>query len=248
MGRLTGRGVIVTGSAQGIGEAFAKALAAEGARVSLCDVNPTDQVVKEICSTGAEAIGHICDVSDPAAVGEMVRKTAAAFGNIQVLINNAAISGDIKPKPLTEISSAEWDRMMAVNARGPFECVKAVVPLMEKQRYGKIVNLASGMVFKGSPHMLHYASSKGAIISMTRCIARELGPKGIRCNCLAPGLTMSPTVIANPALLGPHVGQRCLARDEVPEDIVGTIVFLASAESDFITGQTIVVDGGSAMH
>jgi len=248
MGRLDGRAVIITGSAQGIGEAFAKALAAEGARVSLCDVNSTDRVAEEIRSAGGEAIGQICDVSDPAGVQAMVRNTVTAFGSVQVLVNNAAISGDIKPKPLTEISSAEWDRMLAVNARGPFECVKAVVPLMEAQAYGKIVNLASGMVFKGSPHMLHYAASKGAIISMTRCIARELGPKGIRCNCLAPGLTMSPTVVANPALLGPHVGQRCLNREEVPDDLVGTIVFLASADSDFITGQTIVVDGGSAMH
>ena len=228
MGRLDGRVVIVTGSAQGIGEAFAKALAGEGAFVSLCDIHSTERATQEICSTGGKAIGHVCDVSDPDAVKEMVSKTVAVFGGIHVLVNNAAISGDIKPKPLTEISSAEWDRMMAVNARGPFECVKAVVPLMEAQGYGKIVNLASGMVFKGSPHMLHYAASKGAIISMTRCIARELGPKGIRCNCLAPGLTMSPTVIANPALLGPHVGQRCLNREEVPDDIVGTIVFLAS--------------------
>lgn len=248
MSRLDGRAVIITGSAQGIGETFAKALAAEGARVSLCDINSTDRVVEEIRSAGGEAVGQICDVSDPAGVQAMVRNTVAAFGSVQVLVNNAAISGDIKPKPLIEISSVEWDRMLAVNARGPFECVKAVVPVMEAQGYGKIVNLASGMVFKGSPHMLHYAASKGAIISMTRCIARELGPKGIRCNCLAPGLTMSPTVVANPALLGPHVGQRCLNREEVPDDLVGTIVFLASADSDFITGQTIVVDGGSAMH
>jgi NAD(P)-dependent dehydrogenase (short-subunit alcohol dehydrogenase family) len=139
---------------------------------------------------------------------------------------------------------------MAVNARGPFECVKAVVPVMRRQHYGKIINIASGTVFKGTTHLMHYVASKGAIVAMTRVMARELGGDGIAVNCVAPGLTMSESVkrshpeewtLANMA-------SRAFKRREEPEDITGTVVFLASAESDFITGQTIVVDGGSALH
>ena len=141
---------------------------------------------------------------------------------------------------------------MAVNVRGSFECVKAVLPLMRRQKYGKVINVASGTVFKGAPMLLHYVSSKGAVVAMTRAMARELGNDGIRINCIAPGLTMSEGVVANSdwagALVSNNVASRCLKRDATPEDLTGTVIFLASTDSDFMSGQTVVVDGGSVTH
>ena len=180
-----------------------------------------------------------------------MRATEQAFGGIQVLVNNAALFGKIARKPFAEIDSDEWDRVMAVNTRGPFECVKAVLPVMRRQRYGKIINIASGTVFKGTPMMLHYVASKGAIVAMTRALARELGEDGICCNALAPGLTLSNTVKGRndySEVRRLNVESRALKREETPDDLVGALLFLASHDSDFMTGQTILVDGGSAMH
>ena len=154
MARLDGAAAIVTGAAQGIGATYAKALSAEGARVSLCDLDPPDAVVRDIKAAGGEAIGRICDVNDPAAVAALVLAIEQTFGGVQVLVNNAALFGKIALKPLIEIASEEWDRVMAVNTRGSFECVKAVLPVMRRQGYGKIINIASGTVFKGTPMML----------------------------------------------------------------------------------------------
>src|SRR5262249_22283606 len=151
MARLNGTVAIVTGAAQGIGATYAKALAAEGARVSLCDLDPPDAAVLAIREAGGEAIAQVCDVSDPKAVAALVQATEGAFGGVHVLVNNAALFGKIALKPFTEIPSEEWDRVMAVNTRGPFECVKAVLPIMRRQGYGKIINIASGTVFKGTP-------------------------------------------------------------------------------------------------
>ncbi len=251
-GRLSGRAIIVTGAGQGIGAAYAKALAAEGARLALCDLAAPDTTVAVIKQAGGEAFGAACDVTDAAAVKRLVEATERAYGGVQVLVNNAAAFGTLTLKRLEDIDSAEWDRVMAVNVRGSFECVKAVLPVMRRQRYGKIVNIASGTVFKGTPMMLHYVTSKGAIIAMTRSVARECGDDGIRCNCLAPGLTMSDNVRNNPtwakAIVNANLATRCLKREETPEDLLGTLVFLSAAESDFMTGQTVVVDGGSVMH
>ena len=252
MGRSSGRAIIVTGAAQGIGAAYARALAAEGAKVSLCDIASPDGAVEAIRSAGGEAIGMTCDVTDAAAVGRLVQATERAFGGVQGLVNNAAMFGNLQLKRLDQITSEEWDRLMAVNVRGSFECVKAVLPVMRRQRYGKIVNIASGTVFKGTPMFLHYVTSKGAIVAMTRGIARECGDEGIRCNCLAPGLTMSEAVRVNPVggkeIVTANTASRCLKREETPEDLLGAVVFLCSAESDFMTGQTMVIDGGSVMH
>jgi NAD(P)-dependent dehydrogenase (short-subunit alcohol dehydrogenase family) len=251
MARLTGSAVIVTGAAQGIGATYAKALAAEGAKVSLCDIDPPDAVVQAIRAAGGEAIGQVCDVTDAKSVASLVRATEQHYGGVQVLVNNAALFGKIAMKPFMEISSEEWDRVMTVNTRGSFECVKAVFPVMQRQGYGKIINIASGTVFKGTPLMAHYVSSKGAIVGMTRALARELGDHGIRINALAPGLTLSEVVKGRNdygALRTANVASRSLKREEEPNDLVGALIFLASHDSDFMTGQTMVVDGGSAMH
>jgi NAD(P)-dependent dehydrogenase (short-subunit alcohol dehydrogenase family) len=169
-----------------------------------------------------------------------------------VLVNNAAIFGNLTLKPFEEIDSAEWDRVMAVNVRGPFECARAVSPVMRRQNYGKIINVASGTVFKGTPLFLHYVSSKGAVVAMSRCLARELGSHNICVNTIAPGLTLSAKVVANPDWQGDIgsgiVASRALKREQLPDDLSGTLVYLASAASDFVTGQVIVVDGGSVTH
>jgi NAD(P)-dependent dehydrogenase (short-subunit alcohol dehydrogenase family) len=251
MARLTGATAIVTGAAQGIGSTYAKALAAEGATVSLCDVEVPDAVVQEIRAAGGEAIGQVCDVTDAKALAGLVRTTAEKFGGVQVLVNNAALFGKISLKNFMEISSEEWDRVMTVNIRGSFECIKAVFPVMQRQGYGKIINIASGTVFKGTPLMAHYVSSKGAIVGMTRALARELGDHGIRINALAPGITLSEAVKGRNdygALRNANIQSRSLKREEEPGDLCGALLYLASHDSDFMTGQTMVVDGGSAMH
>jgi NAD(P)-dependent dehydrogenase (short-subunit alcohol dehydrogenase family) len=252
MERLKGRVAIVTGAGQGIGRAYAKALVAAGASVAVCDIQDCAGTVREIEAAGGKAIAGTVDVCDAKAVTTFVDRTAAELGSVDILVNNAAIFAALSLKPFTEISSEEWDKVLTVNVRGSFECAKAVVPKMRERGYGKIINVASGTLFKGTPYVTHYVTSKGAIVAFTRCIARELGPYGIRVNAIAPGLILSEGVIANPdydeAAVGGNTATRALKRDALPADLIGTVVFLASADSDFITGQTIVVDGGSVMH
>ena len=250
--RLQGRVAIVTGAAQGIGAAYASALAVQGAAVVCADVLDTAEIVSQIAAAGGRVLGVATDVTSAESVQALARRTAEAYGRIDVLVNNAAIFGNLHLKPFEEISSAEWDKVMAVNVRGPFECAKAVTPYMRKQKSGKIINIASGTVFKGTPLFLHYVSSKGAVVAMTRCLARELGPDGICVNTLAPGLTVSENVASNPDWQGSVasgiVASRALKRDQMPGDLCGTLVYLASGDSDFVTGQVVVVDGGSVTH
>lgn len=247
-GRLADRVIIVTGAAGGIGKVFAHRLAAEGAKVVLCDLTDSQPVVDEIASAGGQALGRITDVTSREAVEALVAAAAERFGTVHGLVNNAARTG-MGSHPFTEISSDEWDRVMAVNTRGPFECARAVVPHFRRQGYGKIVNIVSGTLFKGNAGMMPYISSKGALVAMTRVMARELGADNVCVNAVAPGATQTERFgEEQTALRAGTVRSRCLQRHETPEDLVGAIVFLCSGESDFITGQTLVVDGGAVFN
>ena len=250
--RLSGKVAIVTGAAQGIGARYAQALAAEGAAVVCSDVVDAESVCAAIRAAGGQALALRTDVTSAESTAQMAAAAIKAFGRIDILVNNAGLFATLAMKPFEQIEAAEWDRVMAVNVRGPFECTKAVVAQMRAQQYGKVINIASGTVFKGAPMLLHYVSSKGAVVAMTRALARELGDAGIRVNTLAPGLTASENTLANPAWQGAvsanNIASRAIKREVTPEDLCGTLVYLASAESDFVTGQVIVVDGGSVMH
>ena len=252
MGRLDGRVAIVTGAAQGIGAAYAKRFAEEGAKVAICDLLDCTNVVNTITQSGGEAFGMEVDVSDEAQVASLVARTVETFGRVDVMVPNAAIFAVLNRRSFLDIGVEEWDRVMAVNVRGVFVCIKAVVPQMKEQGYGKIVNISSATVQLGVPWMLHYVSSKGAVDAMTRASARELGDFGIRVNSIAPGFTMSEQIESQREALqfnlDMNLSGRAFKREEMPEDLLGTMVFLASAESDFMTGQTVVVDGGLVMH
>lgn len=250
--RLTGKVAIITGAAQGIGATYAQALAAHGATVVILDILDGQHLADKLTQEGLQALYLQVDVTDPAAVSRAVETIAARHGRLDILVNNASIFGTLPLTPISEIDSDLWDRIMAVNVRGTFECVRAVLPIMRKQAYGKIVNISSGTVFKGAPLMLHYVASKGAIIAMSRSLARELGPDGIRVNTLAPGLIMSDNVRNNCIWQGDslarNIASRSIQKPGFPEDLIGALLFLASSDSDFVTGQTLVVDGGSIMH
>lgn len=255
MNKLQDRVAIITGAAQGIGAVYAKGMAAEGAKLVLTDLDDCAPVAAEIEKEyqGTEVLTLRTDVSDEAACNEMVAEAVGRFGRLDILVANAAIFGKIVPGPFEDISVEDWDKLMAVNVRGPFLCAKAAVPQMRKQQYGKIINIASGTLFKGSPNLLHYVTSKGAVLAMTRSLSREVGDDNICVNTLAPGLTMSENVVdlmdgGRAISADATVGSRALKRPEVPEDLVGAMIFLASSDSDFMTGQCMVVDGGSVNH
>lgn len=251
MGRLEGRVAIVTGGARGIGAAYCKALADEGAMVVVGDIVDSEGTVGVVKQAGGNAFGVHCDVTNPGQIRDMIAETVATYGKLDILVNNAALFGELKLKPFYEIDEAEWDRMMEINTRGQFSCVKAAVPEMRKNGYGKIVNIASTTVHNGVPLMLHYVASKGAVIAFTRALAREVGDFGITVNALAPGLTISEKVADDDqwTLHRPrNMERRAIKREQIPEDLVGTLIFLCSPDSDFVTGQTVVTDGGSAMH
>lgn len=252
MGQLEGRVAIVTGAAQGIGAAYARRLSADGAKVVVNDLLDTAPLVREIEAAGGEALGIEADVTDDGQLAAMVRQTMQRWGRIDALVNNAALFGHLKQSRFEDIDAEEWDAVMRVNVRSIWQVTRAVAPEMRKRKYGKIVNIASGTVFKGTPWMLHYVASKGAVVAMSRALARELGDDNICVNTLAPGLTVSENVAASGVFEGGHmernIASRAIKRAEMPEDLVGAVSFLCSAASDFMTGQVMIVDGGSAMH
>jgi NAD(P)-dependent dehydrogenase (short-subunit alcohol dehydrogenase family) len=245
---LDGKVAVITGGAGGIGFAFARRLLAEGARIAIADVADAPAAVDKL-GAGDRALGVMTDVSSIASVREMVDAVAARFGRIDVLVNNAAVFSTLKPRPFDQITDAEWDRVMAVNVRGVWNGARAVAPLMRAQGGGRIVNVASAIVAKGTAWLLHYVTSKGAVVAMTRALARELGPDRITVNAIAPGLILSDAVQANPDLtsfqLGAVMQARSLRREAFPDDVEGTLVFLAGDDSAFMSGQTLIVDGGS---
>ena len=246
--RLAGKVAIVTGGARHIGAVYCRKLAAEGAAVIIADVLDGDKVVQEITAAGGRAMALKVDVSKEEDTIQMAAETVKTFGRIDILVNNAAIFINIQRQPFYEITAEEWDRVSAVNIKGPFLCAKAVFPQMKKQRSGKIINISSSTAFAGTPLFLHYVASKSALIGMTRSLAREVGEFGICVNAIAPGLVQHEGQTAPKEFTEFQLKARSIKRLQTPEDLLGVLVYLASPDSDFVTGQTILVDGGSIFH
>lgn len=246
---LGGKVIIVTGSAQGLGREYAIRLAQEGAAIVVADLDSDKarQVAEAIKETKGKAESVKVDVTDQESTARMVVNTVRSFGRVDVLVNNAAFYYGLKKKPFTEIATEEWDKMMNVNLKGCWLCSKAVFPEMKKQGKGKIINITSSSFFTGVPYMAHYVASKGGVIGFTRALSRELGQYNITVNALAPGYTVteaSMNINPDESFNEKRVMERSLRREEHPKDVAGTLAFLASDYSDFITGQTILVDGG----
>ena len=247
-GSLDGKVAVVTGAAQGIGNAIAKGLAAEGARIVVFDLSRAEEAAQEFDG----GIGLTVDVADEAQVEPMVQEVVDRCGSIDILVNNAGLYASLQMRPFTEIPVEEWRQVMEVNVLSMFLTTRAVVPRMREQGGGRIVNISSGTPFRGVPFLLHYVTSKGAIVALTRALARELGRDDVLVNCVAPGFTMSDGVREHPevieALREVSVSSRTLQRDQEPEDVVGAVVFLCGPGATFVTGQTIVIDGGQYFH
>lgn len=249
--RLQGKTAIVTGGAKGIGRHYSMALAAEGARVMVADIADGSAVAADIvASHGAgSAASFTFDVADESAVKALVAETVKQFGQIDILVNNAALYATLTPRNYDEWDIETWDKVMAINVRGPYLMVRHVAPHMKSRGAGKIINIASGAAYKGIPRMLPYVTSKGAMLAFTRSLSRELGAFGIGVNSLSPGYILSDTGLDNSTHVEeeriPVRNSRAFKRDGYPEDLLGALVFLASGDSDFVTGQSLVVDGGS---
>jgi len=242
MKRLEGKVAIVTGAARGIGRAYSIAMAREGAHivaVDLLDTSPTKSAVEEF---GVKALALKADVSLEEDTLRMAQETIQAFGRIDILISNAALSPE---QPLDEITFADWRKVLSVDLDSVFLCAKAVIPQMKKQKSGRIINIASSTVFMSFPNLTHYITAKAGVIGMTRALATELGDYGILVNAISPGLTQTERTVTVPdEIWAMQVAMQSVKRREVPEDLVGTAVFLASDEAAFITGQTLSVCGG----
>lgn len=246
---LKGKAVIVTGGAQGLGRLYCESLAEEGANVLVADIRDTAAVAKGIKQKGGTGIALKTDVTNESDVLRMAEEAVSAFGRIDALVNNAAIFYGLTNKHFSEIDPAEWDKVMQVNVKGPWLCVRAVLPQMKKQQSGKIINVGSATVFLGTPGLLHYVASKSAILGMTRTMAHEVGDYNICVNTVAPGLTWTEAAqgLFSEERAKQSAQKKCLKRLGQPRDLVGAIKFLVSDDSNFITGQTIIVDGGSAL-
>jgi NAD(P)-dependent dehydrogenase (short-subunit alcohol dehydrogenase family) len=252
MGHLTGRCAIITGAAYGIGFAAAERLANEGAHVVIADIKGYEAAAEKLSGKGLDAIAIRTDVTDVGSVSGLIRDTMARHGRIDILVNNAAISAELRPAPFEQSSPEEWRRIYEVNVIGVFNMCKAVSPHMRAARTGRIINVSSGTALKGTPGMLHYIASKGAIISMTRSLASEFSADQITVNAVSPGFTLTESVEAQPELLTTFadaaIKTRLLKRHAVAADVANVIYFLASDDSGFVTGQLIAADGGSVFH
>ena len=245
-GRLAGRVVVLTGAAGGIGRVWARRLVREGARVALVDIDeaglePVAQACREL---GGDVVALAADLTKPSDCRSVLDAAAERFGGIDALVNNAALFAQLQQRPFEEISPDELDRVLSANVKGPFLLSQAVAPHLRRRGGGKIVNVSSGSVLAAPRGLAHYVTSKGAIFALTRVLSRELGPDGITVNSLAPGLTVTETS-GTPLESGPGTASRSLARHEVAEDLEGTLVYLLSEDSDFLSGQMIVVNGGA---
>jgi len=245
---LEGKVAVVTGAAQGIGRAIADGLAAQGARIVVADLRGAD----EAAASYPDGIGVTADVASEADVEHVVAEVVDRCGGIDILVNNAGLYASLEMRPFEEIPLDEWRKVMDVNVASMFLTCRAVVPVMRGRGGGKIVNISSGTPFRGVPFLLHYVTSKGAIVAFTRALAKELGKDNVLVNCVAPGFTMSAGVEAHhevvEKLRDVSVSARTLQRDQLPEDVVGAVVFLCGPGSDFVTGQTMVIDGGQYFH
>ena len=248
MGHLDGKVAVVTGAAQGIGRAIAEGLAAEGARIVVADLHGADAAAASF----RDGVGITADVAAEDDVARMVAEAVAACGRIDILVNNAGLYASLEMRPFEQIPLDEWRRVMDVNVASMFLACRAVVPLMREAGGGRIVNISSGTPFRGVPFLLHYVASKGAIVALTRALAKEVGRDNVLVNCVAPGFTISAGVEAHPEVIEKlrdvSVSARTLQRDQVPADVVGAVVFLCCPGSEFITGQTMVIDGGQYFH
>jgi len=242
--RFQDKSVIITGGGGKIARAYAMAFAKEGAKLSLPDIAGAESIVKAIKDMGGVAITTTCDVSSEQSVKAMVEETVNQFGTVDVLINNAAYFMTVWKGPFWEMSVGEFDKAMAVNVRGSWLCAKAVVPHMQKQKYGKIINISSNVALTGNPNYIHYVTSKGALIAMTRAMARELGDWNICVNTVSPGFVVTEGRKVDPEYEKIRAQQRSLKRTQVENDLVGAVLFLSSPDSDFMTGQLLNVDGG----
>ena len=252
--RLKNKVAIITGSARGLGRAYALRFAREGARLTICDVLDCEPVAREIEAIGGEVLSLKTDVTDEKNTTEMARETRDRFGRIDILVNNAAAIGAIETpdfvKPIEEMKYEDWDRYLNINIKGTFLCCKAVMPYMKEQRNGRIINIASTSGFNGSTHFLHYSTSKGGVITMTRGLATALGEYNINVNAIAPGVVMTEAMQAlHPGSTdNQRLDKQILKRSIQPEDIAAAVVFLASDEASMITGQTLAVNGGEYLH
>ena len=246
---LTGQTIIVTGAATGIGQAFALGAAAQGAHVVVADMNGADETMDLIATAKGHATYAKVDVSDETSVKAMAETAIKATGRIDGLINNAAYFREVKLTPFDEVDPAIWDRIFQVNVKGVWLCSKAVAPAMRERQSGSIVNIASVVAVAGQPGYLHYVASKGAVLSMTKGLAKELGKDGIRCNVIAPGFVITDATTNRPIeWQQSFLKARALSREQRPNDLVGTALYLLSDLAGFVSGQTIVVDGGHIMY
>lgn len=249
---LSGQVAIVTGGAMGIGFAIAQELAVRGAAIVIADRAGAEQAAEKLTQDGYRAAPVTADVSSESDTQQIAQTALREFGRIDILVNNAAIFSSIQLKPFEELTVADWRGILDVNVIGQFLCCRAVLPTFKKQQSGRIITISSGVAFKGNPGMLHYVATKGAVVSMTRSLATELGDHGVLVNSVAPGFTLSDGVQKNSELSSRSsefsIKGRALKRSMMPDDVVGAVAFFAGPDSAFITGQTLVVDGGAYFH